>query len=129
MHPVPSVLPAGFSQADPATDDEPSQLEADLASDPAAFASNLIDQLGFRVRHGTLVDHLEQLVASDEPTWRGDPAAAVRVLISVLANVLAIGARGCFTRLMRAASVEYVLSVAARRFTQVRCCPTAVTAC
>lgn len=85
-----------FTQTEPAGGTAP-QTEPDTAGDPAEFAEHLIDQLrtrGYRVTRGaaTVVDHQAQLVTVEEPAWRNDPVAAVRVLIPELAHALVTGA-------------------------------------
>ncbi|WP_370973973.1 hypothetical protein, partial [Amycolatopsis sp. cg9] len=86
-----------FAQTDPAEGDVPPQATPAAAGDPAEFAQNLIGQLGkhgYRVAPGaaTAVDHDAQLITIAEPTWRGDPESAVRVLIPALAHALVCGA-------------------------------------
>jgi hypothetical protein len=86
-----------FAQTDPAEDGAPPQTAPPAAGDTAEFAEHLIDQLGkrgYRVSPAanTAVDHDAQRITIAEPTWHGDPAAAVRLLIPALAHALVTGA-------------------------------------
>lgn len=91
-----------FAQTEPASGDVPAQATPAAAGDPAEFAEHLIGQLGkhgYRVVPGaaTAADHEAQRITIAEQTWRGDPAAAVRVLIPALAHALITGATPALT--------------------------------